>query len=97
MPTIKKNSVRLPWEPKKQTGSWVQNKRHENIYNSLTWRKLALDVRQDEPFCRECKTKGKTTLAQVTDHIIAVRLGGRFWDRNNLQPLCHSCHNAKKG
>jgi 5-methylcytosine-specific restriction enzyme A len=31
----------------------------------------------------------------VADHITPVRLGGDFWDINNLQGLCASCHNSK--
>jgi 5-methylcytosine-specific restriction protein A len=34
-------------------------------------------------------------LATVVDHIQPVRLGGEFWDRDNWQPMCASCHNAK--
>jgi len=97
MPTIIKNKARLPWENKPTVrGSWVQNKKHENIYNSKRWRMLAQQIRDNEPFCRNCAKKDITTLATVTDHIIAVRLGGSFWNENNLQPLCTSCHNAKK-
>jgi 5-methylcytosine-specific restriction protein A len=96
MPSIKKHKTNFAWEYKPEAKSWVQNKDDERRYNSRQWRNLAKDIRANEPFCRMCKEKGITKIATVTDHIQAVRLGGFFWDRNNLQPLCESCHNAKK-
>jgi 5-methylcytosine-specific restriction protein A len=36
------------------------------------------------------------TAATLVDHVVAHRGDvGRFWDRDNWQPLCRSCHNAK--
>ena len=29
------------------------------------------------------------------DHIVPVAMGGKRWDRGNLQPLCGPCHKAK--
>lgn len=34
-------------------------------------------------------------LATVADHVHPVRLGGAFWDPNNIQGLCARCHNIK--
>lgn len=96
MPNISKNKKRLPWEWKPVKKAWVSNEQDIKLYNSQAWRRLAQSVRDEEPFCRECQKKGLTTLARFTDHIQAVRLGGEFWNRANLQPLCESCHNAKK-
>lgn len=95
MPTVPTTSKRKPWEwvkPKDKGWRSTGDKR----YDSREWRSLTKLVRSEEPFCRECQKKGVTTLAKVTDHIQAVRLGGNFWERSNLQPLCESCHNGKK-
>jgi 5-methylcytosine-specific restriction enzyme A len=55
------------------------------------WQKLALLVRMEEPFCREC---GPPTLSRHVDHIVPRRRGGTN-ARGNLQALCASCHARK--
>jgi 5-methylcytosine-specific restriction protein A len=65
-------------------------------YSYAAWRRLRLDVLRDEPFCRVCRAAGRNTVATDIDHI--VKHGGdrdRFFDRGNLQSLCHRCHTAK--
>ena len=62
-------------------------------YNTSQWRKLRMIILNDEPICRECKRKA----ASVIDHIKPIRLGGEFWEMENLQPLCTACHNSKSG
>jgi 5-methylcytosine-specific restriction protein A len=48
------------------------------------------------PWCAECLKKGIYTAATETDHIIPHKGNLKlFWDRNNWQPLCHSCHSKK--
>lgn len=93
MPSINKNKKRLSWEYKPTVKSWSHN---PELYQSREWVILSKQVRQEEPFCRECLKKGITTLTEVTDHIKAVRLGGSFYDRDNLQGLCRPCNNGKK-
>jgi len=34
-------------------------------------------------------------MAKVVDHIQPVNQGGGFWDENNHQSMCKSCHNRK--
>ena len=51
----------------------------------------------DNPLCVMCNDKGRITSARVVDHITPVRHGGDFWNTNNLQPMCDSCHNSKSG
>lgn len=62
-------------------------------YNTREWQKLRLSLLMDEPLCRKCKVRA----ASVIDHIKPVRMGGEFWDLENLQPLCKWCHNSKSG
>nr|WP_211224439.1 HNH endonuclease signature motif containing protein [Eremococcus coleocola] len=46
--------------------------------------------------CEECKKHGRTTVATVVDHIVPHKGNKKlFWDSNNHQSLCESCHNRK--
>lgn len=47
-----------------------------------------------EPLCRECGKLGRTTEAAIADHIIPRSKGGTN-DRENYQPLCGPCSDAK--
>jgi 5-methylcytosine-specific restriction protein A len=60
-------------------------------YNTSSWRKLRYQVIQAGPVCAACRRAPSV----VADHITPVRLGGDFWDINNLQALCARCHNSK--
>lgn len=93
MPTITKNKKRLPWEWKPVQNSWSND---PIFYASREWVLLSRQVRQEEPFCKECLKKGITKLSEVADHIIAIKNGGAKLDRKNLQGLCRPCNNAKK-
>ena len=42
-----------------------------------------------------CEKKGKLVGVQVVDHIIPIKQGGKELCSDNLQSLCHSCHNRK--
>jgi 5-methylcytosine-specific restriction endonuclease McrA len=42
-----------------------------------------------------CWQRGELVLAQVTDHIVALRDGGAHMDPSNAQSLCTSCNIAK--
>ena len=59
------------------------------------WKKYRAWYLKQHPFCVECKKEGILKLANVVDHIIAVRKGGGFWDTNNHQSLCTAHHNSK--
>ncbi len=50
------------------------------------------------PLCANCLSKGILAPATVVDHIVPHR-GDRalFWDENNWQALCKSCHDRKTG
>ena len=61
-------------------------------YQSEAWRRLRDRVLREEPNCRRCG--GPST---DVDHIVALADGGVFFDRENLQGLCGSCHRAKTG
>ena len=44
-----------------------------------------------EPYCRDCRRKGLTRLAEEVDHITPLADGGTDHD-DNVRSLCKSCH-----
>ena len=62
------------------------------------WRRARKRFLQRHPLCANCLSQGVLTPATVVDHIVPHR-GDRalFWDENNWQPLCKSCHDRKTG
>lgn len=68
----------------------------QEFYQSNQWKILSKKHKQQRPLCIYCLDFGLTTPAQVSDHIIEIR---DDWDKRldpeNLQSLCHSCHNTK--
>ena len=88
MPTINKRNT-------KPKGDHQGRRFYHAGYQTNEWRAIRRQVLQHEPLCRDCKAKGIVKVANVIDHIKPVRLGGEFWETNNMQPLCTSCHNSK--
>ncbi|WP_350342360.1 HNH endonuclease signature motif containing protein [Proteinivorax tanatarense] len=54
------------------------------------------EIFKEEPLCVICLKAGRTTSAKVVDHIVPHK-GDKslFYDQQNLQPLCKSCHDRK--
>lgn len=66
------------------------------LYRSSRWRRLRRRFLQENPLCVECKKVGRLTAATVVDHIIPHKGDEKlFWDEDNLQALCKSCHDRK--
>ena len=66
------------------------------FYQSLQWRKLRQYHITRNPLCTQCTKSGLTVVADVVDHIIEIRDDPtKRLDSENLQSLCHSCHNNK--
>lgn len=61
------------------------------------WRKYSQAYRKTHPYCRPCEQAGRVTLSYAVDHIIPVSGPDdpRFWEPENHQPICHSCHSTK--
>ena len=60
------------------------------------WQKARKRFLQLHPLCEECKRKGRVVLATDVDHIKPHRGDPvLFWDIDNWQALCHSCHSQK--
>jgi 5-methylcytosine-specific restriction protein A len=62
------------------------------FYQSPEWRGLVRDIkRQRGAFCVTCGS-GKRIIG---DHIREIKDGGDKLDANNVQLLCHACHQRK--
>lgn len=76
--------VRKAWhsdtKPKRITGTRLQ---------AMRARLFARD-----PLCAECRKHGRTALATVRDHVVALAEGGKD-DYTNEQGLCVDCHGEK--
>lgn len=68
----------------------------KRFYDSALWQNIRQQVLQEEPWCRQCAEDNIPTLAQMVDHIVRIQAGGNRTDRENLQPLCNSCHAKKR-
>ena len=72
-------------------------KKSKRLYDSARWRKIRKFVLNEEPLCAMCLKMGRETAATTVDHIQPHKNEyALFWDINNLQSLCYSCHNATK-
>lgn len=60
------------------------------------WQKARASFLESHPYCVHCKKRGKVVLANVVDHIVPHRMDMKlFWDYDNWQPLCTTCHCRK--
>ncbi len=60
--------------------------------DSATWKRIRAQVLREEPICRMCRSKGRTTPANEVDHIDG---DPNNHAPNNLQALCSRCHTVK--
>lgn len=68
---------------------------HKRGYDGR-WRQARLVFLDDNPLCVSCQSQGLIVPATVVDHIIPHRGNqDRFWDTDNWQALCKSCHDTK--
>lgn len=87
---------------KETTGEWahhhrkVKKKYGVNPYHTPQWRRMRnLAIARDRGLCQECLRNGRTTAFSDVDHIESHFRGGKFFDLDNLQCLCKSCHDTK--
>lgn len=85
------------WKPKQRDPRPFENRNTNRWegYQTTRWRRESLAFLQSHPLCAECKRKGRTVGAQVTDHIIPALVCPDPWDKQNWQALCKSCNAAK--
>lgn len=98
MPKLPSKSEQ-PWVAKSQDDREpFERKRNINtFYHTPEWRRLRKRFINKNPLCVSCGDKGIVKAAQVVDHITPIRLGGMALSWDNLQSMCHSCHNSKSG
>ena len=62
------------------------------------WQKARAKYLEAHPLCVMCMQRGVYVKATVVDHIRPHRGDYQlFWDRNNWQALCKTCHDKKTG
>jgi 5-methylcytosine-specific restriction protein A len=88
---------RCPKHSKQKKAEYQANRSKEfkHLY-SHRWNEYSKGRRRRFPLCAECLRQGKTTPAQVTDHIQAHKGSYQlFWNYSNHQSLCKECHDKK--
>lgn len=81
---------------RKQTRQAKQQKyEHKSLYN-YRWQQARKLFLAANPLCVKCKDNGLVATATIVDHI-SPHKGDEvlFWDENNWQALCSTCHNRK--
>jgi 5-methylcytosine-specific restriction enzyme A len=77
--------------------SMVQDVTQRRLYDSVRWRKVRRMWLAEHPLCAMCTRQGRTTAAVVVDHVKPHEGDHElFWDQNNYQSLCYSCHSGIK-
>ena len=79
--------------PARKRAKQPQSRWH-HLYNDRAWRRARKEF-FSEPYNKVCRLCRKR-LATVVDHIKPHKGDlALFWDRDNWQPACVRCHNAK--
>lgn len=69
----------------------------KHLYNTKRWHRLRWYQLQGEPLCRFCAALGHVTEATVVDHKKPHKGDEElFFDPDNLQSLCKTCHDSTK-
>ena len=74
-----------------------RDKTYIQFYQSKQWKNTRKSVMLEYDYlCQECLRQGYYQQANVVDHIIELKDDwSKRLDKDNLIPLCHSCHNKK--
>ena len=69
--------------------------KHERLYDSPRWRKVAKMFLDQNPLCIPCLRSGKETPATIVHHKVEHKGDETlFWSRDNLESVCASCHSG---
>lgn len=88
----KHEAIRLDEKQKRLFETNKEAHDDHRFYNSENWKRLRRMKLYKNPLCEWCNK-----VANVVDHIKRLREGGSRNDLLNLQSLCSSCHNKKRG
>jgi 5-methylcytosine-specific restriction protein A len=70
-----------------------ENAKRSNYYGSYRWRSLTAKVIRETPYCEICGAAKRDGVILEVHHREPPRGDeGKFYDENNLQVLCRSCH-----
>jgi 5-methylcytosine-specific restriction protein A len=71
--------------------------KEKRLYDEIRWRKLRIQILNEQPLCRICALVGRDVIADTVDHKIPHKGDyNLFYDRDNLQSLCKQCHDSTK-
>jgi 5-methylcytosine-specific restriction protein A len=70
--------------------------KHERLYDSPRWRKVAKMFLDQNPLCNPCwKISGREVPASIVHHKIEHKGDeALFWNWDNLEAVCPSCHSG---
>ncbi|HPA14895.1 MAG TPA: HNH endonuclease signature motif containing protein [Desulfobacterales bacterium] len=71
------------------------HKEADPFYLSPAWRRLRNWYIRAHPLCEICLREGRMTPATTVDHVVELKDGGDPLNADNMQSLCHACHNKK--
>jgi 5-methylcytosine-specific restriction enzyme A len=61
------------------------------------WKSARAAFLRSHPLCCECERRGMVVAAAVVDHVTPHKGDmALFWDSNNWQSLCKTCHSSWK-
>ncbi|WP_311267467.1 HNH endonuclease signature motif containing protein [Sphingobium sp. WCS2017Hpa-17] len=83
----------LKQKPCAKAWASTRKSRHERGYGREHDIMRAIVLRE-EPLCRPCLARGRTTPSTIADHIKPLSEGGTG-ERDNYQGICKPCHDAK--
>ena len=91
-PRISKASDRL-----NSVTSWRDNRNANARGYNYEWQRERIEFLFDHPICVMCESLGVITLAKIVDHVTPHRGNAKlFWNRDNWQALCATCHSKHK-
>lgn len=101
--THKREHVKQEQHSRREVNRAYSDKRKQEeprihaFYQSKRWERLSRQIKlRDDFMCQECLRNNKYKQANVTDHIIEIKDNWEArWDANNMESLCHYCHNMK--
>lgn len=79
----------------------AKSKEYIALINTRRWRKVRRACLMEQPYCEECRRKGRYIAATEVHHRIPLesirnreRMAHMAYAPSNLQSLCHACHVA---
>lgn len=79
------------------SGSWRDGKSSTQRGYGYKWQKYREQFLFNNPLCSYCEGTGRITAATVVDHIKPHKGNMKlFWNPDNHQSLCASCHSSIK-